>query len=141
MASFLATQTNLISLPPWSKDFVPRVGRVLLREALKPGKRNGDYTFYDENGNPSRADLYEPQTGNPGSIAQNSMAKSGQAETVVVDLSKGNARNVNDQGVDQIVNDVQSTPDHDISRVIVTRDGQVLRDTGNPGTAAGSGGS
>ena len=40
MASFPATQTNLISLLPWSKDFVPRVGRVLLLKALKPGKRN-----------------------------------------------------------------------------------------------------
>jgi len=40
MASFPATQTNLISLLPWSKDFVPRVGRVLLLKALKSGKRN-----------------------------------------------------------------------------------------------------
>ncbi len=40
MASFPATETNLISLLPWSKDFVPRVGRALSPKALKSGKRN-----------------------------------------------------------------------------------------------------
>ena len=40
MASFPATETNLISLLPWSKDFVQRAGRALSPKALKSGKRN-----------------------------------------------------------------------------------------------------
>ena len=40
MASFPATETNLISPLLWSKDFVQRAGRALSPKALKSGKRN-----------------------------------------------------------------------------------------------------
>ena len=40
MASFPVTETNLISLLLWSKDFVRRAGRALSPKALKSGKRN-----------------------------------------------------------------------------------------------------
>jgi hypothetical protein len=40
MASFQATETNLNSLLPWSKDFVQGAGRALSPETLRPGKRN-----------------------------------------------------------------------------------------------------
>ena len=40
MASSRATETNLISPLPRSKDFVQRAGRALSPKALKPGKRN-----------------------------------------------------------------------------------------------------
>ena len=55
MASFPATETNLISLLLWSKDFVQRAGRALSPKALKSGKRNGRQATHSAY---SIADLY-----------------------------------------------------------------------------------
>ncbi len=96
--------------------------------AETPGARSGDYRFIDSEGNQTSADLYQPQSGNTSSISQNIIAKSGQAETVVVELGAGQSGQIGADEARSMVEDVINTPDQGVNRVIVIKDSQIIVD-------------
>jgi hypothetical protein len=97
---------------------VPRVDRVE-GAAETPGARSGDYRFKHPDGSETPADLYQPESGNPRSISSNIVEKSGQAETVVVELGAGNSGQITDEQARSMAEDVINTPDHSVNRLIV----------------------
>jgi peptidoglycan hydrolase-like protein with peptidoglycan-binding domain len=93
-----------------------------------PGARSADYRFTDSVGNVTSADLYQPESGNPRSIASNIIEKSGQADTVVVELGKGKSAQISDQAAQEMAKSVVDTPGHSIDRVIVIRNSEIVCD-------------
>lgn len=106
---------------------LPEVTRVEGAAEIR-GTRSGDYRFIDANGKQTSADLFQPQSANPRSISQNIIAKSGQADTVVVELGPGRSSEIKVDEARIMANDVINTPDHGVNRVIVVKNGQIIVD-------------
>jgi Contact-dependent growth inhibition CdiA C-terminal domain len=93
-----------------------------------PGARSGDYRFIHPDGSETSADLMQPQTRRIRSIAQNIIEKSGQAAIVVVELGMGESSQIEVDAAASMAENVISTPDHSINRVIVIKDGEIIVD-------------
>ena len=90
------------------------------------GQRSGDYRFVTETGLEVSADLMQPTSGNPRSIALNIIEKSGQAEIVVVELGAGKSIQITTVQAKKMADDVVSTPGHSIKQVIIVKDKTIL---------------
>ena len=73
-------------------------------------------------------DLYQPQSARADNIFSNIIEKSGQAETVVVELGLGRSGGITTEAAGQIARDVLDTPGHSIRRVIFVREGSIIVD-------------
>ena len=90
------------------------------------GQRSGDYRLQRSDGSQVAADLYQPESGNPRSIASNIIEKSGQAETVVVELGRGRSGGITTEQATSMAKSVVQTPGHGVRRVIVIKDGKII---------------
>jgi hypothetical protein len=90
--------------------------------------RSGDYRFTKPDGSKSAADLYQPESGNARSIETAIFKKSGQAETAVIELGRGNSGTLTQADAETIAANVIRTPGHSITRVIVIKDGKIIFD-------------
>jgi len=106
---------------------LPRAERVR-GAAETSGTRSGDYRFIESDGSETSADLYQPESGYPGSISRNIIEKGDQAETVVVELGAGNSGQISADEARSMAQSVIDTPDHGFNRVIVIKDGQIIVD-------------
>ncbi len=93
-----------------------------------PGARSADYRFIHPDGSETSADLMQPQTRRIRSITQNIIEKSGQATIVVVELGMGESSQIEVDAAASMAENVISTPDHSINRVIVIKDGEIIVD-------------
>lgn len=93
-----------------------------------PGARSADYSFIHPDGSETSADLMQPQTRRIRSITQNIIEKSGQATIVVVELGMGESSQIEVDAAASMAENVISTPDHSINRVIVIKDGEIIVD-------------
>ncbi|MDB5048351.1 MAG: Rhs-family protein [Fibrobacteres bacterium] len=93
-----------------------------------PKQRSGDYRVTTDDGTVLPADLYQPQSGNPDSIALNTIEKSGQAKAVVIELGQGKSGSISDAQANQMAQDIIGTPGHSVDRVIVVKDGNIISD-------------
>ncbi len=98
-------------------------------ESKIPGNRSGDYRFVKPDGTKISADLFEPRTRNTASIVSNIILKSSQAKVAVVRLGEGTSGQLSIEQANTIANDVLRTPDHNIGRVIVVKDGTIVVDS------------
>jgi len=91
--------------------------------------RSGDYRFIDESGTKISADLLQPRSDNPRSIALTiRSSKSGQAKIVVTEFGAGRSGSITDEQISAIVEEVLTTPGHSIERLIIIKDGKILID-------------
>lgn len=108
-------------------DRLPRAARVEGAGEI-PGEPSGDYRFIEADGTRTAADLYQPESGNPGSISRNIIEKGRQAQTVVVELGAGQSGQIDAEGARSMAQSVMDTPDHGVDRVIVIKDSQIIVD-------------
>ncbi|MFL9454178.1 hypothetical protein AB0758_24170 [Tolypothrix bouteillei VB521301_2] len=93
-----------------------------------PGTRSGDYRFVKPDANRISADLIQPQVAEGSKIVQKVIDKGNQAEIVVVELGQGNSGQVGVNEAVRVAQDVFSTPDHGVNRVIFIKDGKIIVD-------------
>jgi hypothetical protein len=107
---------------------LPGVSRVEgVPESSVPGVRTGDYAFVGRDGSRTAADLWEPRTKNI--TAQKIIdAKQGQAKIMVVGLGEGESGTFTAAQAEGVASDLFSTPNHDIDRIVLMKDGRVLLD-------------
>ncbi len=106
---------------------LPGVKRVEGAAEIK-SQRSGDYRFEGADGKKVPGDLYEPQGSKPENIFSNIIDKSGQAETVVVELGGGKSGEITAEAAKQIARSVLDTPGHGIRRIIFIKDGVIIVD-------------
>jgi len=98
----------------------------------KPGQRSGDYKLTHNDGRTTEADLYQPESGNSRNIESNIIKKSGQAETIVVELSKGESRNIGAAEAQRMADNVINTPGHGVNRIIIFKDNIIIGSASRP---------
>jgi hypothetical protein len=99
-----------------------------------PGMPSGDYRFVSREGRVTSADLFEPNSASVGSVVANVIKKGSQpdfpqAEIVVVRFGNGDTADMGVDAARQIARDVFATPNHDVSRLIFVKGGEILLDT------------
>lgn len=90
------------------------------------GQPSPDYGMTKTDGAKIRGDLYQPESANPDSIGTNTIGKSGQADTVVVEFGRGGTKDMDLPQAKVIADRVLLTPGHSITRVIVIKDGVII---------------
>ena len=69
---------------------------------------------------------YQPGGARVANIADNVIAKSGQAQTVVIEFGAGGTAKFGATEAAAVAEHVLTTPGHSISRVIVVKDGKII---------------
>jgi hypothetical protein len=95
-----------------------------------PGSKSPDYHVTDSKGNTTTADLFQPKSSNLASVETNIIeSKSGQAKIAIVELYRGDSKQIGISGAKSLGIKVVNHPSSSIERVIVIKDGQVIADT------------
>ncbi|MPZ49079.1 MAG: hypothetical protein GEU75_07225 [Dehalococcoidia bacterium] len=104
---------------------LPGIKRVEGRAEI-PGKPSADFDFVTDGERRIPIDLITLETNNVPGLPAKLIKKSRQGNGVVVDIGAGKSGEVTLEEWGQVVKDVFATPDHDIRRIILIKDGKII---------------